>query len=273
MTSRPRQAASSLASRATSSSASSCAHRVVVEQGHALGAGLVRDPDGVLHRAVTPRALAGELAGRVLRIMDHEIGTVAQLQSVRVDAVGAVRWLLMVGEVGDGHPVPRHPVAEGGSDVGNGAGHDLRPADREVVVADVVERDRAAEPLERDREVRRADEEVEGVVHAAAVLLNGRVDVQSGAVAQQRDEERQALDVVPVEVGQERGAQKGLVRLAAGPEVPESRAEVEHDRSLIPAVHGHARGVAAVAHGPFAGAWRGAADSVELDVDHSVDPL
>ena len=84
-----------------------------------------------------------ELARRVLRVVDHEVGALAQLAGAGGDPVGAVRRLLVVGEVGDRHPVPGDPVAERGAAVGDQPGHDPGPTHRELVLQHVVEPDRA----------------------------------------------------------------------------------------------------------------------------------
>src|SRR5215216_1381268 len=59
---------------------------VVVVEGQASGAHLTGEPHRVLDGAVPPVALAGELAGGVLRIVDQQVDTVAELEHAVGDA-------------------------------------------------------------------------------------------------------------------------------------------------------------------------------------------
>ena len=72
-------------------------HRIVVEQRQALHPTFDGDPQRVLHRAMTPVVLAGELLGRVLRVVNQQVGTLAQLTGAGSDRHRTVLGHLMVG--------------------------------------------------------------------------------------------------------------------------------------------------------------------------------
>ena len=182
---------------------------IVVEQGQALGADLARQPHGVLDRAVTPCALAGELGGRVLGVVDQQVDALAQCEHAVGDVRPAER-LLVIADVGDARRTVRHAIAERLADMGHGAALDVEAADAELGgrFADV---DPTGEGIDPDREHRRADRRGEDLGGRAAVVLRRGVDDELARLVQQRPEERQALDVVPVEVADEARC-RGTVR-------------------------------------------------------------
>src|SRR5690606_16798989 len=239
--------------------------RVVVEQGEAPGAGLVGDEHGVVHRAVAPVVLLRELLDRVLGVVDDEVGAVAQLEDVVAHPVAAVVGHLVVGDVGHRRPADLDPVAVVGPDVRHRAHPDLRPVDLDVAVVDVVELDLAVELLDRHREERRAHELAEGVGQGAD-LLRGPVDVELGAGRQDRAEVRQALHMVAVRVGDQRGAPEAAVGRQRLAQPAEPGAEVEDDRVVARCVELHARGVPAVPAVLVAGTRGRAPDTEEGDV-------
>ncbi len=122
--------------------------RIVVEQRELTDSRLVGDVHRVFDRAVSPMTLVRELRLRVLRVVDQQVGTVGELEDlvrnevVAFDAGPTPTRLTVVGDVGDGHATDLDPVAERGSDVADPARTHLGRADREVVVAGVVETQR-----------------------------------------------------------------------------------------------------------------------------------
>ena len=98
--------------------------------------------DGVVDRAMPPRRLHGELLGRVLRVVDQQVGAFAQLAG----AVGHLEHvdarLLVVAQVGDRGAAPRQPVAARVADVRDRARHDLDRRRSELLVGDPAEVDR-----------------------------------------------------------------------------------------------------------------------------------
>jgi hypothetical protein len=89
--------------------------------------------------------------------------------------------------------------------------------------------------------------------------------VELATLAQQRLEERQPLDVVPVEVADEAARLQRLVVGARTPEVTQAGAEIEQDGWLTRDLDGDARRVTAVARDLGSVARRRAADPIERD--------
>ncbi|MEZ5135943.1 MAG: hypothetical protein R2699_13035 [Acidimicrobiales bacterium] len=111
----------------------------------------------------------------------------------------------------------------------------------------LVEHDVAREIGHADREVRGPHELVEGVGQREAVVLGRSVDVEPGTGHVDRHEERQALHVVPVQVGDEGVPSERTVRRLLVAEEPQTGADVEDQGIDAGRVDAHARGVAAVA--------------------------
>jgi len=128
--------------------------RAVVEQRELTGAGFLGDVDGVLDRAVTPRALDHVLLGGVLRVVDEQVDAVAELQHVARHIVVGVFGdgaRPVVGEVRDRHPLHLDPEAQRGVGVAHPARAHLGAVEGEVVVGDRLERDVAPQLLGGDR--------------------------------------------------------------------------------------------------------------------------
>ena len=135
---------------------------------------------------------------------------------------------LVVGHVGDRGAAELDAVAVGAADVGHVAHRHLGVADDEVGVGHLVEAVVAAQVAPADREVRRPDEALERLGQRL-VVLRRRVDVEAGAGPVGGGEERQALHVVEVQVGDEGvGGEGAVVRLGLAP-VAEAGAQVEDD--------------------------------------------
>ena len=98
-----------------------------------------------------------------------------------------------------------------------------------------------------DGEQRRSDRIGEHLRDGAWRLLTRCHDLHRRAVSEDRGEEREALDVVPVEVAHQAGAVERFVGRKAETEVPESCAHVEHDRLVSGHVDADTRRVAAIA--------------------------
>ncbi len=244
-----------------------------MEQRELAGARLVRDVHRVLDRAVTPVALVRELGLGVLRVVDEEVGAVGELEHfvghevVALDRTTAAARLPVVGDVRDGDATDIDPVPEGGSDVTYPPRTHLGRPDREVVVAGVVEPHRALEAVGRDREVRRTHHAREDLPERA-FRLAGTVDVEHGGGAEERSEERESLDVVPVEVGQQHRRVEALVAARSdqlGAVVAESGTEVEHDGVVAVGLDHHAGGVPPVPGETRPVAWGRPPDTEEAD--------
>jgi hypothetical protein len=157
--------------------------------------------------------------------------------------------------------------------VGHGAGGDDGAVDLDrLAVVEVDEVDVAVELLGRHREVRRPQELPEGVAQAEIGLGTGGPHGEVGAGGQHGHEEREPLDVVPVDVGDEGVTLEGAVGGLGLAEEPQAGAQVEDDRRPAGALDRDAGGVAAVAAVGIARTGGRTSDSPERDVDH-VDPL
>ncbi len=256
------------------------ARRVVVEQREPAHVRRLRDVDRVLDRAVTPPDLLGVLGGEVLGVVDHEVGAAEERDVLRLVAGlllealrsgRAVDGGLVVGGVHERGAVGLDAVPERQRGVVQVPGGDRDVVDLELALDEVVVLDRGAEVEELDREVR--------VLHLARERLvdrrvepPGPVHVPHVAGHEQRREERQALDVVPVRVADEEvpvdpatGPHELLAQLVdAGP-------AVEHEQRAGVGAHRHARRVAAVADRRRARLGDRAPSSPERDL-HSDSP-
>ena len=111
-----------------------------------------------------------------------------------------------------------------------------------------MELDGAGEHVHRDREERRPDAEVERLEQAEAVVLRRRVDLEVAAL-QDGNEEREALHVIPVQVGDQRRAVERTVEGLGLAEVAQAGAHVEDDRILAGGLDRDARCVSAITSG------------------------
>jgi hypothetical protein len=152
--------------------------------------------------------------------------------------------------------------------MGHGAHPHLGVADDQVLVGHVVEGDAAAQLVELHREVRRAHEVAEHLSERL-VALGRAVDVELRTGPVGGGEERQPLDVVPVDVGDQCVAPEATVEGLGLAESAQAGTEVEHDRVLARHPQRHAGRVAAVALRVFGGAGTRPAHSVEFDVHRS----
>ena len=125
-----------------------------------------------------------------------------------------------------------------------------------------------------DREERRPHELVEGLAQARRLVLRRAVDVEPRPRREDGREERQALHVVPVEVGDERRARE---RLGSGRAVsPQKRRPVPRSSTIgvvARRLERDARRVAAVATVRVARARRRPPDAEEADVEQWFPPL
>lgn len=239
--------------------------RIVMEKNQGLHTALDRDPQRVFDRAVSPVVLLREFSGGELRVMDEDVGPFAQLAGRIGDPHRTIERHLMIRQVDHRRVSTSHAEAEGVSDVWNETSLDLVTTDREVVVGDVVERERARQVVERDRERGRFDERPEHVGHRAPVLLHRRVHIEMRSLSQRRNEERQTLDVIPVHVREQTGTTEVSALVATSAEVPQSRSEIEHQGHFTGCVESHARRVSAVTLRVIAVARSGTPNPIERD--------
>ena len=157
--------------------------RVVVEQGQALGPGLVRPRTPRSRPCSGPSSTSAANSSAVYwaswmtRSAPSHSSSTASLT-----VVAAVVGHLVVGQVGDRGAADLDPVAVVGPDVGDGPHPHLGAVDLDVAVGHVVERDLPVQLLDRHREERRPHELVERLGQRPG-LLRRAVDVEAGARA------------------------------------------------------------------------------------------
>jgi hypothetical protein len=232
--------------------------RVVVEEGQALHAGGERDVGRVLDRGVAPAEPVRVLLLRVLRVVDDQVGPahegdVPLVARVVQDAVLGLPERLVIGDVRDGGPGASHPVGDGRGGVVQVLGLDQHVADPEKALLQLGEVDPRAQVSQLDREV--------GVLHLPGHRLleallepERRVHVELGPGQERGDEERKALDVIPMGVADEQvqahGGGEGPDQME--PQLARAGAAVQHDDRAVLGPHLHARRVAAVSGGALA---------------------
>ncbi len=183
----------------------------------------------------------------MLRVVDEQIDAVAQLENVvRHEVVGVVRAAAgpVVGDVRDGATVPLDAEPEGETNVPDEPRPHLGQPDREVVVAGVMEAHIRAEAVGTDRKEGRAHELREHVAQEPFGLTRA-VDVERRRRVVHGREERQTLDVVPVQV-REQHVRVELTRSELVSVCGQPGTEIEDDRRLPVRLDGHARRVPAI---------------------------
>ena len=251
---------------------------VVVEENEPLHAGGGGDVGGVLHRAVPPADLVAVLLFAVLRVVDDEVrpfeeadvALVAGVEHVPLHRpVGSAQLpdvRLVVGGV-DGHHPHLEPVAEGHGGVVQVLRGDLHVPVGEGVLSQLAELDRGLQLGDPDREV--------GVLHLpgqdvgeAPLAPSRRVDPEAVPLEEERFEEGESLDVVPVGVAEEEAGFEALRKLGGELLAQQARTgpAVEDEMGSGGGPELDAGGVAAVPEGRGAGGRNRPARSPESDL-------
>ena len=246
--------------------------RIVVEERHATRPGLHRDVDRVFHRGVTPPHALAILLLAVLRVVDDEVRVLHERDVPLVagmvqDAVLRLPERLMVRDVGEGGAVAGDPVRDRRRGVIQVLRLDQHVADAEEAFLELGEVDARAQIAQLDGEVR--------VLHLpghrfleALLKAERRVDVELDAGNEGRNEERKALDVIPMGMADEKVQKyrwlQGLCEVQ--PELTRAGATVEHDDGPVRRANFCARGVAAIARRAIARRGDGATGTPEPDV-------
>ncbi len=229
------------------------------------------DGCGVANRRVAPGGLHREFGIVVLRIVDQEVGTSTELDDRRRHLEGAVERLLVIGDVDHRGVGVVDAVSVGGADVFDRGHRDRGGSQSQRAGTHLDEVDLARQDRQVDREEWWPDERGDLGLEVGTGL--GRADQsQPGVRTKQGNEERDPLNVVPMEVGDQRRA--GEFAHTAGAdqfvaEVAQTGAEIEHDRVITfgPADQ-HTRRVPADAVRGIARARRRAANAIEGDIEH-----
>ena len=258
--------------------------RVMVEQRQAPDPRRHRQVDHVLQRAVPPAHVARVLGRRVLAVVDQQVGagdkfTVALVPRMHVsqhlaerlaEAPRRARMALMVGRVDQHHPVGLDPVTERQRRVVQVTGCHPRLVNHETALDQVVVTQRRAHRIEVDREI--------GVLHLPGqrfpqrrAKAARRIHVPLVGPVEQRCEERETLDMVPVGMADEDVAaqRRRALRLQGVAQDADSRSGVEYQLCPVAGAHFHARGVAAVTHRLRPGCGNRTACTPESDAHRS----
>src|SRR5262245_33790847 len=253
--------------------------RIMVEQSETPGAGGNSVIDGPLGRRVAPTQLLRILLDRILSVVDHQVGVGEELDMASVLTVHEGlpgepgRWIrcvrLVIGRVHDHHTAGLQTVAERESGMVQILRDDAHTADHEAIFDEVVKARCGPELRERNGKV--------VVLHLSGQdpfqLLSDRtrsVDVPYIARHEERREEREALDVIPVGVRDQqmavaRGLAPGHQRVSqlvsAGPTVKDQEGPI--DASDL-----YARRVAAIAERGGARLGYGTTGAPEPDLHH-----
>ena len=240
---------------------------VVVEEDQLADPRLMGHLDGVVHRAVSPVGTLGEFLRGELGIVDQQVHAVSQGQHLVVDTSRIVDGLLVVADVGHAQAVPVDPVPEGPADVGHRSGGHPCRSDVEASLRSIVERHPPGQLPVADWKEGGRHEHVKRLLERAALLARSE-HVEPGVRAVQRSKEGKPLDVVPMEMADQRGGPEG-----AGPATlvhavePKAGTQIEDDRLTTRDVEHHTRGVPPVPPVGIARARGGTPDSEERDVE------
>jgi hypothetical protein len=240
---------------------------VMVEKDEFLHAGLERHGDGIVHATVSPANVLFEFGAVVLRVEDEDIGVAHEVNHRLV-----VKPRFGVGKEGDDAIGRKEPVTDADAGVVGAVGAHENGTDGEVEVLEFFDVNVAGQFVEGDGKVgafhlagERGDEALAGAFAAE--------NPQAAARIVDRPEERQALDVVPVRVGEEQREiermtfeflEQGLAQFS------QAGAGIKDDE-VVAVADFDAGGVAAIAHGARSGRGDGTADAPEFYASASID--
>ena len=235
---------------------------VVVKEDEFFDASLEREGDGVVHTAMTPAGVPDVFLAVVLGIEDEDVGVADEVNHVAVVAAFA---RFGVGKENDDALRRGQPVADGEAGMIRAMGADERGADGEIEIAQFLDLDVAGKFRKRHGEI--------GAFHLAGeggdeslVRAFAAEDAEVAAGFVDGREERQALDVIPVRVGNEEGE---IERLGLeffqerDAELAQAGAGIEDDDVLAGADF-DAGSIAAVVNGAASRSRDGAANTPKL---------
>ena len=221
--------------------------RVVVKQGKLFDPGLQGERDRIVHATVPPTKVFLVFLGIVLRIEDQQIHVAQEFDHI---PVLATRARLGVGEKGDQAVGREQPVADAKARMIGPHRPSAHRADVEVEVLEFLDFDVARQFVERHGKIGAFHLAGQGIDQAFARTFTAQNPEPAMGIIN-RPEKRQALNVVPMRVGQQHGQIQRPVlefRQQRTAQRPQSRAGVEEDDFSAHADFDAGR-VAAIAHG------------------------
>ena len=242
---------------------------VVVEEDEFFHAGLEGERHGVIHAAVAPAGVGLVFGAVVLGIQNQNIGALDEINHV---AVIAARTRFGVGKETDDAIGRRQSVADGEAGMVGAVRADERGADGEIKIAQFFDLDVAGQFRERHGEIGAFHLAGEGGFQTFARAFAAE-NAQAAAGFVNRGKERQALDVIPVGVGnEEREVERLGLEFAKqrDAELAQAGAGVEDD-DVFAAADFNAGGVAAITDGSPPRRGNRAANAPKLDARRGFD--
>ncbi len=235
---------------------------VVVEEDEFFDAGFEREGYGVVHAAVAPAGVADVFVAVVLGIEDENVGVADEINHVAVVAAFA---RFGVGKENDDAVRRGQPVADSETGMVCAVGADERGADGEIEIAQFLDVNVAGQFGERHGEIGAFHLTGEGG-DEAFVRAFAAEDAEAAAGFINGRKEGQALDVIPVGVGNEEGE---IERLGLeffeerDAEFAEAGAGIEDD-DVFAGADFDAGSIAAVVNGAASRSGDGAANTPKL---------
>lgn len=237
--------------------------RVVMKQVQLLDVRPRRERHGIIHTTVAPADVGAIFPTVVLRIKDERVGVANKINHSGVGAVGVG---FRIGKEADQAVGRKESVTDADAGVIGAPGADEDGADVEIEIFEFLDFDVAGQFIEGDGKVGAFHLAHEGGEQAFARAFAAE-DAQPAFRVVDGRKKRQALDVIPVRVGDEQGQVErtvfefGQERLS---QRTQTGAGVQND-DFIAAPDFDAAGIAAVADGVAAGRGDGAAHTPKLD--------
>jgi len=212
---------------------------------------------GIEPCAVAPSAPAHILGGRILGVADEDVGALGNAHNPLIDGRDA---RFVIAGVHDGVAGAIEPVARSALRV---VERERRDADRSHLewLEHLVELAHGGQVLERDGKQGRGHLPFEDLERLGN--RSGRVNVEVVARAVERCEEGNALDVIPVEMGQQQRQRKSFGGADFEAQTANARASVDDQNPLAGDTHFEARRIAAVAQIRRSGRRQRAAHTAE----------
>src|SRR5579872_677606 len=222
---------------------------------------------------MSPAAMRGELLGRVLRVVDEDVGASGEVAQGGIE----VRFTrLVVGGIDDRASGRLEAEAEATLRMIEPARHDARIANREGIAAgDFAELALRRHGAQIHREVRVSHLRLEDALQAVAAEEIGpeAIEVKGVLRGVKRSKKRDALNMIPMIVGDEDMRADGVLTRRGGPAVAEhaeAGAAIEDEAGAVRSNQFKAGSVAAVTKGDTVHRRRGPANAPESQLGNAL---
>ena len=176
---------------------------------------------------VPPMCSARKLVIGVLRIVDENVNALTQF----TDAVRnlAIRRLLVVADIGHRPDRRVHTETNGWPDMWHRPHHHRGRTERHLAVHGVMKLESSWKRVKADRKQRRTDRCAQRLTRMSTIVGWRGEDLQPPLCGEQRREERQPLNMIPMEVSKQTHSVEGPVCRS----VSRTGAHIEQDRRNI----------------------------------------